>query len=78
MNDNNELLKYKQLSNSKLIDNCRKHVSNLSKLLSDLNTEMYSKNFGLGSDSFFIKLNQNIESLVPAFYPVKNLDRSYL
>jgi hypothetical protein len=58
MNDNNELLKYRQLSNSKLIDSCRKFISNLSKLLSDLNTEVHSKNFGLGSDSFFAKFQK--------------------
>jgi len=58
MNDDNELLKYKQLSNSKLIDSCRKFVSNLSKLLNDLNTEVYSKNFGLGSESFFTKFQK--------------------
>lgn len=61
MNDNKGLLKYKQLSNLKLIDTCRKLVLSLSKLLNDLNTQVNSKDFGLGNDLFFTKFQKATE-----------------
>lgn len=58
MKDNQEILKYKQLGSPKLIDTCRKFVSSLSRLLNELNAQVYSKDFSLGNDLFFAKFQK--------------------